>query len=120
LITHDRTVWEEAKAAWLHINSDDQSIVFSSAVGENRTSSRDVGAAMRRLRSSTELDVSEERIFPSDIQIETAEAGDVVSDSQKSVQEVIAAAQRASRAVDRFLSRWSDDTFWLDGTGWVE
>jgi hypothetical protein len=120
LITHNRTVWEEAKAAWLHINSDDQSIVFSSAVGENRTSSRDVGAGMRRLRSSTELDVSEERIFPSDTQIETAEAGDVVSDSQNSVREVIAAAQRASRAVDRFLSRWSDDTFWLDGTGWVE
>jgi hypothetical protein len=103
VVEHDKAIWEQAKNVWLDGVSVDKS-------------SFDVGTSEDAGETETVLPpyVVESNLVAQE-QIEIAEAQEL-----RSNREAIAAAQRMLETVDAFLNRWSDNTFWQDGTGWVE
>jgi hypothetical protein len=119
-MTHDRGIWEEAKTTWLEFYSDEDLIFEAGTAAEDGT--WDLGGAdgAGTGSSSHGSGAIESRDPVTWLQTEVAEPRDVASESRELVREAVAAADRAARAVDLFLGRWSDDTFWLDGTGWLE
>ena len=120
LVTFDSKIWQEAKAAWLHLYSDDPSNFHVREVGESGMLSRDDVDRIETVRSSHWVEASDSNNLMAEMRTNVLEARDLVSDSRRSVQEATAAAQRARQAFDRFLGRWSDESLWFDGTGWVE
>lgn len=119
-ITHDRTIWQKAKTEWLDLYSDEDLSVGSGTAAEDGTWNLGVADGAGSGLLAHVSDAIELGNLVTGLQTEVAEARDVVSESRESVRGAIAAAERAARAADLFLNRWSDDTFWRDGTGWLE
>jgi len=119
-LTHDRGIWEEAKTAWLEFYSDEDLSSDAGTAAEDGTWDMGVADGAGTGSSSYGSGAIESRDPVTGLQTQVAEPRDVASESRELVRDAIAAADRAARAADLFLGRWSDDTFWLDGTGWLE